>query len=240
MADTIICSKCGQERPRHRQGSRRCKECRLAYMADWKLNNHGRFLAKNAEWVRNNKAKADGYKRKWAEANRENIRQAFVDKYWADPERARERNRKQYHADIEASRAYGLRKYYANIERNREAGRRRSRENNGARRDYTRAWRHANPEKVASQKSRRRARVQDIGEIPRGWKSEQRARQGGKCAGCQQRFTQRRKATIDHVVPLAACGTNGIGNLQLLCSRCNSSKNAKPDSAWRRERGQLL
>ncbi|WP_228721653.1 HNH endonuclease [Thermoleptolyngbya sichuanensis] len=32
------------------------------------------------------------------------------------------------------------------------------------------------------------------------------------------------KLTIDHIIPLAQGGVNDLSNLQVLCRRCNSSK----------------
>lgn len=37
---------------------------------------------------------------------------------------------------------------------------------------------------------------------------------------------------IDHVRPVARGGDNRAGNLQVLCSRCNASKNARTMKEW--------
>ena len=48
-------------------------------------------------------------------------------------------------------------------------------------------------------------------------------RYNGRCAICGRtvKFT---KSTIDHKIPLTKGGTNGKGNLQLTCLRCNRMK----------------
>ena len=47
--------------------------------------------------------------------------------------------------------------------------------------------------------------------------------QEGKCAGCQVSF-HFRNITVDHLKPRSKGGTDHIGNLQLLCPACNSTK----------------
>lgn len=47
--------------------------------------------------------------------------------------------------------------------------------------------------------------------------------QHGLCATC----AQAKPLTIDHIVPVSKGGTNDLGNLQLLCRPCNTSKMTK-------------
>ena len=47
--------------------------------------------------------------------------------------------------------------------------------------------------------------------------------QEGYCNGCQRHF-EIRNLTVDHIKPQTAGGTDHIGNLQLLCAACNSTK----------------
>ena len=50
--------------------------------------------------------------------------------------------------------------------------------------------------------------------------------QKGKCKGCNHEMPKHIFA-IDHIIPRAKGGTDELGNLQLLCSFCNSSKGTK-------------
>ena len=54
------------------------------------------------------------------------------------------------------------------------------------------------------------------------------ARDRGNCAHCGAGITMELKADghIDHIVPLAAGGSNDLVNLQLLCKTCNLKKGA--------------
>jgi 5-methylcytosine-specific restriction endonuclease McrA len=51
------------------------------------------------------------------------------------------------------------------------------------------------------------------------------AAQNGRCANCKIDLYSRFHR--DHIMPLKLGGTNDIGNIQLLCPSCNTSKGAK-------------
>ena len=89
-------------------------------------------------------------------------------------------------------------------------------------------WRKNNPEKVRELEHRRRARIKQNGEY--------KIRQSfliklynSPCVGCGST----KNITQDHVVPIARGGRHSEGNLQPLCSRCNSSKKDKLMSEWK-------
>jgi 5-methylcytosine-specific restriction endonuclease McrA len=98
-------------------------------------------------------------------------------------------------------------------------------------------WSAANPEKVRAWNHTKRARrlaaegrfcAADVTRITKA--------QGGKCACCRNR----RKLTVDHIVPLVRGGSNWPSNLQMLCKPCNSSKNARDPITFMQEKGLLL
>lgn len=59
---------------------------------------------------------------------------------------------------------------------------------------------------------------------------------GNQCLACGSAGS----LTIDHVIPLSKGGPNELGNLQVLCGRCNSSKGAKSHDHRDAERGVLV
>ena len=67
----------------------------------------------------------------------------------------------------------------------------------------------------------------DLGDIPRYNAPENKTRlygeQGGHCNGCQEHFLIG-NLELDHIIATSIGGTDHIGNLQLLCSRCNRIK----------------
>ena len=65
----------------------------------------------------------------------------------------------------------------------------------------------------------------DLGELPnyRTHKHQLFGKQEGRCGGCRVAFPFR-NFTVDHVVPQSKGGSDHLGNLQLLCGACNSTK----------------
>lgn len=86
-------------------------------------------------------------------------------------------------------------------------------------------WRRQNPQKMAVQLARRRARklhakgsftVEEFEALCNTY--------GNACLRCGRRDVL---LTPDHIVPLALGGNNRIANIQPLCGKCNSWKNTK-------------
>ena len=103
--------------------------------------------------------------------------------------------------------------------------------------------RSLHPEGKANAKSARRLRMSAAYKepLPRNWRKTQVARQKGRCVGCQRRFGNAVKATVDHIVPFAIGGMHEPSNCQLLCMSCNNRKRAMPEQEFqRRYFGRLL
>jgi 5-methylcytosine-specific restriction endonuclease McrA len=56
--------------------------------------------------------------------------------------------------------------------------------------------------------------------------------QNRRCNGCGRKFGKRLKATEDHIIPLSKGGLHEFENIQALCGRCNSTKNANLDKEY--------
>jgi DNA-binding transcriptional ArsR family regulator len=53
-------------------------------------------------------------------------------------------------------------------------------------------------------------------------------RDGHACVAC----SSAENLTMDHIIPVSKGGTSAYGNLQTLCSTCNSSKGTKDNDEW--------
>jgi 5-methylcytosine-specific restriction endonuclease McrA len=91
-------------------------------------------------------------------------------------------------------------------------------------RNQTRSWRLRNPEKAIMSVHRRRARrLGAHGECSGSDIRLLKTILGTSCASCGAC----KCLSIDHVIPLAAGGSNHPTNIQFLCGSCNSSKNTR-------------
>lgn len=106
------------------------------------------------------------------------------------------------------------------------------------------AWHQENYEekrkpKMVQNEANRRARKRNAGgEHTLEQVDALYVRQKQKCAAC--RISLHGIFHRDHVVPLAAGGSNDISNIQLLCPDCNRSKGARSNEEFMRRRGYLL
>lgn len=82
-------------------------------------------------------------------------------------------------------------------------------------------WRKDNPDKVkAIQQKRRANKLQAPGHFTGDEFTSLCVKYGNTCLNCKEA----KDLTADHVIPLSKGGTNYIGNIQPLCSSCNSKK----------------
>lgn len=146
---------------------------------------------------------------KCCECDRERLRRRCADK----PDWKSAAGRRDYEKRKEHVKAKVQAKRDADPEANRAA---------------VKAWKQANPDGKRAHDHARRARARAGGgkhtqaDINRLY-----AEQEGRCKVCASDFFET-GYHVDHVVPLAAGGSNGPENLQLLCPTCNVRKGAKP------------
>lgn len=108
-----------------------------------------------------------------------------------------------------------------------------------------REWAEANQElldeRAKAYRHKRRAMLAKSGFAHGLTRAKIRSWQGDDCAYCgvemdfnvRGRISPPRKATIDHIVPIARGGGHVPENVTLCCSRCNSSKGSKTLEEWK-------
>jgi 5-methylcytosine-specific restriction endonuclease McrA len=214
-----ICSKCTKAKPlsefhKKKDGKYgvqpKCKECVLEYARNRYYSNY--------EHVR--------------ELNRVN---QIKHKYWLKRDRVRENGlRRQRYAKNETYResqkAHAREWQSTNKERKRakhaawvKVNRERVNEYNRRSIDKHRAKRRL--KWVENSAKRRAMRREAPGSFTVAEWEALVEKYGRKCLCCGKSEPEI-KLTADHVVPLVLGGSNDIGNIQPLCSTCNSSKNA--------------
>jgi 5-methylcytosine-specific restriction endonuclease McrA len=96
-----------------------------------------------------------------------------------------------------------------------------------AHRAHNRRWSAAHPEHEKATRHRRRARVLGApGSHTVADLKKLKARQK-RCCYCGGPFTKDSQATLDHVIALAAGGSNELSNLTLAHGPCNSAKGVR-------------
>lgn len=149
--------------------------------------------------------------RQWLDRNREKAQQGQRERYALNPKVENERSRRWKAANRERVAEYRRALY----ERSQK-------DTNSAKvADY----RRRNPGKHAEIENRRRARLLGAFVEPID-PDEVWNRAGGVCQICGEPV-ERRKATIDHIIPLAGNGTHEPANAQLAHGPCNSRKGAR-------------
>jgi 5-methylcytosine-specific restriction endonuclease McrA len=102
------------------------------------------------------------------------------------------------------------------------------------------AWQSANKDRMLAHGHNRRAKIKSVGgKISLTLKDSLYKLQKGKCACCKEDLSKK-KPHLDHIMPIARGGSNTDENMQLLCSSCNQSKNAKHPIDFMQSRGFLL
>lgn len=200
-----------------------CKKCQ----AETERNKYGKCYPCRREialkWRNANLEAARAITARWTEENKDRARAAVARWAEANKDRKKATNSARYKRkkdELSAKRAVY-----------RAANRERISEQNAA-------YYRANPDKARANWANRRARMRQAIGSHTGEDIAQLFRlQLGKCVYCKTSIED--KYHVDHIIPLAAGGSNDRTNIQLLCPPCNLSKGAKHPIEFMRQRGYL-
>lgn len=153
--------------------------------------------------------RAKASKRRYYEGNADNIRRKRREYYQQNNERESERAGTYYRRNVDRLREYSRAYRASHID--------------SARANCSR-WAKDNPDKRRAIDNARRVRLISNGGsfTTEEWQALCR-KYGNICLCCRQR----KPLVADHVVPVSKGGSGDIGNIQPLCSECNSAKRSK-------------
>jgi 5-methylcytosine-specific restriction endonuclease McrA len=192
--------------------------------------------AKNAKYAE--RVKKFGRQEK-TEEERDARREWVKQYYQANRDRLLAEKATYYQDNKEKLKAYQA--MYAKENKEKVAGRSVSwrKRNPDARKAICARYRQANKEKVLVHHQNRRAAVRASGKLSADIVNKLMTLQRGKCAVCREDLEKVGKH-IDHIIPIALCGSNTDDNVQLLCPTCNLSKGAKHPIEYMQQKGFLL
>lgn len=212
-----VCSSCNIEKPfsefhKDPRSSRKtdeyrgsCKLCVNKKNREWyEANKEARSIS-CAKWESANKEKRAADAKAYYLANKDAYAQRAIKYRLQDPEKIRERSSNYYQKNKSAHRA------------------------------MVKAWGKRNPDALrAMSHNRRCAEKSAEGSFTADDIQKLFESQFGMCTGCGNALESSgdKKYHVDHVMPIALGGSNWPSNLQLLCPRCNLTKNAKHPDLW--------
>lgn len=212
-----VCASCNTEKPfsefhKDPRSSRKTDE----YRGSCKLCVN----KKNREWYEANKEQRSLSIEKWGIENKEKVAARKIS-YYLENKDAYARRAERYRIEKPEVMLERSRKYY--------------RENKATHRESVKAWGKRNPDALRAMSHKRRCAERNAegsfaaSDIQKLFES-----QFGMCTGCGNPLESSgdKKYHVDHVMPIALGGSNWPSNLQLLCPRCNLTKNAKHPDLW--------
>ncbi len=200
-----------------------CTECRRLKSKEW-YSDREYAAAKARCWRAKNKDKERQSRKARRLENIEIVREKERFRAAENRQAMRKSCREWYHRNKDREQSRSLAYRNSNLEESRKK---------------SREWNNKNPQQVAANARTRRARergnggahtAEDVLDILK--------MQRERCAICRLKLGT--KYHVDHIVPLAAGGSNERRNLQIACIPCNKSKSARDPITFMQMRGMLL
>lgn len=209
-----ICCSCKTEKP----FSEFYKDSR--YPGSFKAACKLCINSRNRKWYDSNKESRLAACAKWEALNKDKRSEQKIGYYLENKDAYAERAKRYRLEDPEKIRVRSS-NYYQ--------------QNKSAHRALVKAWGKRNPDALRAMSHKRRCAERNAEgsftaeDIQKLFES-----QFGMCTGCGNALESSgdKKFHVDHVMPIALGGSNWPHNLQLLCPRCNLTKNAKHPDLW--------
>ena len=203
-----------------------------------------KIKAKRVDYVAKNKEKIRETVRAYKKKHKEELKRKRSVARQSALEETRAKDRAEYIANRDAILARVARRYAANREKEISKSKAWQSANKEHVKTYRKEYARKNPEVFAAKRHARRARIAKVGGTHTAKDiKELFEAQGKRCAysWCRTDLSHNRPRSrhVDHIVPLAAGGSNDRSNLQILCRECNEAKGAKDPVEFVRMMEQL-
>jgi 5-methylcytosine-specific restriction endonuclease McrA len=196
-----------------------------ARVAAWKLSNKDKVKAAGDAYRANNAEKEKERQKSYRAANKNKIKESNAVYRLANKDSIKEKSQIYKAKNKESIDLYNSKYREENKEKCIAASLKSMKKNPEPARE---SWR-----------KRRALKLKVGGELSKNLSQKLFVLQKGKCACCKGDLLKL-KIHLDHIMPLSRGGSNTDNNIQLLCSSCNCSKNAKHPVDFMRSRGYLL
>lgn len=184
------------------------------------------------QWVVNNRDKVKVNHKKWEEKNIEKEKQRHRDKakkwYWNHIEEARKRQKTRRADDPEKTKIKDKVYRKKSYEKNRDKVLARTYKWAKEHPDCKRKERAEHPERVTAMNHKRRLQTSDLSAATVKAVYDANIKRHGclTCYLCSNPIATK-EDHLEHKIPLSRGGTNGYGNLDVACRRCNCKKHNK-------------
>jgi hypothetical protein len=247
-----ICSKCGEEKPIEEFS--KCSAIKCGYRAACKPCEHDYYMAnkeKHNQQSRENhiqnrerdkKNNHENYLKNiehhkelakiYRETHREETR--VGKRKWKKTPKGKQCEKRYYQKNKDKILPRCAEYYLETVEEHRERSLKWAEENPEKVKTISRKYRQSPKGKIMGKNNLHRRR--ELMEHGDGITIEQWIKildtQNHRCNGCGRKFSKRLKATEDHIIPLSKGGLHSFENIQALCGKCNSTKNANLDKGY--------
>ncbi len=196
----------------------KCKSCSKARRTEARRNSPEQKASAvmcAARWKKENPEKAREQNKNYIQRNIDKVKAAK--KAWLQTENGKEYKKRWRQSE----NGKASRRIWEQSEKGKASKKAWLQSENG--KEYKKRWKQSPVGKICRAIERHVRRSKTHGKFtPTEW-SNLCSKYDNKCLCCGER----KKLTVDHVVPIALGGANTIDNIQPLCLSCNSKKNKK-------------
>jgi 5-methylcytosine-specific restriction endonuclease McrA len=248
-----ICTKCRQEKSlsdfprhaRHKDGyASHCKSCKSISDKEYQLSHVDQTKKRKQKWYNNNLEHCALKSEKYYKEHKDHLLE--LNKKWREshPEQWKEYKKQWNGVYNRKEETIQYKSQWSKDKRNlnKKETLKREKEYRDANKErilkMNQTYRRTPKGKLSGKNCshRRRALIGDSPSITEKQWNKILMLQDVRCNSCKRKFGSNLQPTMDHIIPLSKGGLHSFENIQALCKKCNSTKQAKIDKnlivAW--------